>query len=243
MNATGGIDQLNEHAMNTNARGSARDPVSIPIYVGTTVLIAGLLMAAAAPRSWAQEASPAGPDTVRVDTAVVDSASVDSVAIDSAAVDSAAATGGGDARPTSSVVDTLSRDVLERAVRAYAAVGRIRGTYRDRYGAAAASAEADTTYGAFRRDAERAIRDAGLAVPTYRSLLRSANEDSLLRRVLTMAVRAGPDSLTVAPDSLLLEAGPEGAGAEIDSTATPSSEAGAAPEPSDSTNPSPPIEP
>lgn len=249
--------------MNTNARGSARDPVPIAIYVVTTVVIAGLLLPAAAGRSWAQQGSSVGPDTVRIDSAAAESASVDSAgvdsvdadsvgvdpvaadsaAVDSVTVDSAAAASGGRDRSTSSVLDTLSRDVLERAVRAYAAVGRLRGAYRDRYGAGTASAEADTTYEAFRREAEREIRESGLPVLTYRRLLQSANEDSLLRRVLTMAVRSGADSLTVSPDSLLQGAGPGGTVPESDSTTAPASEPGVTPAPSDSTSPSEPIEP
>lgn len=164
--------------------------------------VCGLLCAS----GWANEAR--GQDTTSSaiqDTTVADTTSSEAaVAADSTAarapVDTVAAAG--PAVPSSPVLDTLSNEVFQRTLRAYLAVRDIRPAFRARYGSTGARAEDDTTYRAFVRTAEQAIRSTGLAVETYRALLAAAQTDTLLRGTLRRGLTRGIDSAFVPLDSL-----------------------------------------
>lgn len=141
---------------------------------------------------------PAGADSAAVAT---DSTAIatDSTVIQAPA-DTAAAPG--PVIPSSPVLDTLSNEVFQRTLQAYLAVRDIQPAFRARYGSTGARAADDTTYRAFQRTAEQAIRSTGLAVKTYQALLAAAQTDTLLRGVLRRGLAGRGDSAFVPLDSL-----------------------------------------
>lgn len=161
----------------------ADTPASEASAVDTTVREAGT-------RDTTSEAATL-PDTA--------AAATDSTAVPARADTAAAA---GPVVPSSPVLDTLSNEVFQRTLQAYLAVRDIQPAFRARYGSTGARAADDTTYRAYLRTAEQAIRSTGLAVETYRALLVAAQTDTLLRGVLRRGLSDRGDSAFVPLDSL-----------------------------------------